>query len=91
MKVNVVLELDPHKLSDVTSEKYIDNGIKKLLGDVCIVEEIEVIREPLRIPDFVRVRNKHLGNRVFYKDGIEKLVHEDEQSKSSWVIPSKQR
>jgi len=78
MKVNVVLELDPQKLSEITGKKYIDAGIKKILENFCVVEEIEVIIEPLRIPDRVRVRNQFLGNRVFYKDGIEKLVYEDE-------------
>jgi len=78
MKVNIVLELDPEKLAKITGEKYIANGIKKLINGVCELEEIEAIREPLRIPDWVREGNSQLENRVFYKTGVEKMLHEDD-------------
>lgn len=78
VKLNVVLEIDIEKLAKITGSQYIDGGIKKMIEGVGELEEIEAIREPLRIPDWVRVRNPNLKNRVFYKSGIEKLVNEDE-------------
>jgi len=77
MKVNIILEIDTEKLSKITGEQYIDKGIEKLL-EGCVLEEIEVIHDVLRIPDWVRVRNPEIKNRVFYKTGIEKLVYEDD-------------